>query len=57
MRGFVSMLGNKGGEKVESSKNASGERTYQISKLPAHHCFARTRASFPPPVRPWKQLL
>ena len=56
MRGFVSMLGSKGGERVESSKNASGERAYQIPKLPAHY-FARTRASFPPPVRPWEQLL
>lgn len=27
VRGFVSILGSKGGEKVESSKNASGERT------------------------------
>ena len=27
VRGFVSILGNKGGEKIESSKNAAGERT------------------------------
>ena len=26
VRGFVSILGSKGGEKVESSKNAAGER-------------------------------
>jgi hypothetical protein len=32
IRGFVSILGKKGGEKVESSKNASGERTYRIAK-------------------------
>jgi hypothetical protein len=32
VRGFVSILGSKGGEKVESSKNASGERTYRIAK-------------------------
>jgi hypothetical protein len=30
VRGFVSILGNKGGEKIESSKNAAGERTYRI---------------------------
>ena len=27
VRGFVSILGSKGGEKIESSKNAAGERT------------------------------
>ena len=27
VRGFVSILGSKGGEKVESSKNATGERS------------------------------
>jgi hypothetical protein len=32
VRGFVSILGNKGGEKVASSKNAAGERTYKIPK-------------------------
>src|SRR5262249_9312609 len=32
VRGFVSILGSKGGEKVESSKNASGDRTYRIAK-------------------------
>jgi hypothetical protein len=31
-RGFVSILGNKGGETIESSKNAAGERTYKIAK-------------------------
>jgi hypothetical protein len=31
VRGFVSILG-KGGEKIESSKNAAGERTYKIGK-------------------------
>ena len=30
VRGFVSILGKKGGEKIESSKNAAGERTYKI---------------------------
>jgi uncharacterized protein DUF3489 len=30
VRGFVSILGNKGGEKIESSKNAEGDRTYKI---------------------------
>src|SRR5712675_51318 len=28
VRGFVSILGSKGGEKIGSSKNAAGERTY-----------------------------
>lgn len=32
VRGFVSILGCKGGEKIESSKNAAGERTYKIGK-------------------------
>jgi hypothetical protein len=32
VRGFVSVLGSKGGEKIESSKNAAGERTYKIGK-------------------------
>ena len=30
VRGFVSILGSKGGEKVESSKSGDGERTYKI---------------------------
>jgi Protein of unknown function (DUF3489) len=32
IRGFVSILGSKGGETIESSKSASGERTYRITK-------------------------
>jgi Protein of unknown function (DUF3489) len=32
VRGFVSILGSKGGEKIASSKNAAGERTYKIGK-------------------------
>jgi len=32
VRGFVSLLGSKGGEKIESLKNAAGERNYRISK-------------------------
>ena len=32
VRGFVSILGSKGGQRIESSKNASGERTYKIMK-------------------------
>ena len=32
VRGFVSILGSKGGEKIESDKNAAGERTYRIAK-------------------------
>jgi transcriptional regulator len=32
IRGFVSILSSKGGEKIESAKNAAGERTYNIGK-------------------------
>jgi hypothetical protein len=32
VRGFVSILGSKGGEKIESSKSSAGERTYKIGK-------------------------
>jgi hypothetical protein len=32
VRGFVSILGKTGGEKIESSKSAEGERTYKIAK-------------------------
>jgi hypothetical protein len=32
IRGFVSILGSKGGEKIESATNAAGERTYRIPK-------------------------
>jgi hypothetical protein len=32
VRGFGSILGRKGGDKIESSKNAAGERTYKIEK-------------------------
>jgi hypothetical protein len=32
VRGFVSVLGSKGGERIESSKNDAGERTYKIGK-------------------------
>jgi len=32
VRGFVSILGSKGGEKIESSKNDAGERSYRIAK-------------------------
>lgn len=32
VRGFVGILGSKGGEKIESSKNAAGERAYKITK-------------------------
>ena len=30
VRGFVSILGSKGGAKIESSKSADGERTHKI---------------------------
>jgi uncharacterized protein DUF3489 len=32
VRGFISILGRKGGEKIESSKSDAGERTYRIAK-------------------------
>jgi Protein of unknown function (DUF3489) len=32
VRGFVSILGSKGGKSIESSKNAAGDRTYKIAK-------------------------
>lgn len=32
VRGFVSLLGSKGGLKIESSKNTAGERSYRIAK-------------------------
>jgi hypothetical protein len=32
VRGLVSILGSKGGQKIESSKNVAGERTYRIAK-------------------------
>jgi hypothetical protein len=32
VRGMVSILGSKGGVHIESSKNASGERTYRVTK-------------------------
>jgi hypothetical protein len=32
VRGFVSILGSKGGQSIESTKNAGGERTYKITK-------------------------
>ena len=31
IRGFVSILGSKGGVKIESSKNTTGERLYKIA--------------------------
>jgi hypothetical protein len=30
--GFISILGKKGGEKIESAKSADAERTYKIPK-------------------------
>jgi outer membrane biosynthesis protein TonB len=32
VRGFVSILGKKGAEKIESSKSAAGERVYKMAK-------------------------
>lgn len=35
VRGFVIILASKGGEKIESSKNSQGERTYARRRCPA----------------------
>jgi Protein of unknown function (DUF3489) len=32
VRGFVSILGRKGGKSIESSKNAARERTYKVPR-------------------------
>ena len=32
IRGFVSLLGSKGGLTIESTKNAAGERCYRVAK-------------------------
>ena len=32
VRGFVSLLGSKGGLKIESAKNSAGERMYRVAK-------------------------
>jgi hypothetical protein len=32
VRGFVSILGSKGGEKIESSKNQGSDRVYRIAR-------------------------
>ena len=32
VRGFDSIIGSKGGEKIESSRNGAGERRYRIAK-------------------------
>jgi hypothetical protein len=32
VRGFMSLLGSKGGEKIESVKDASGQRVYRMAK-------------------------
>jgi hypothetical protein len=32
VRGFVSILGSKGGQRIDSSKNPTGERSYHIAK-------------------------
>jgi hypothetical protein len=34
VRGFVSTLGSKGSEKIESSRSESGERTYRLCGAP-----------------------
>jgi hypothetical protein len=42
VRGFVSILGSKGGEKIESSKKRRGRANVphcQVAALPLSHCF------------------
>lgn len=36
VRGFVSIFGSKGGEKIDSSTSADGERTYKIASTTQH---------------------
>jgi Protein of unknown function (DUF3489) len=43
VRGFVSILGSKRGEQIESSKNAVGERTYKIASSAPAPAFCRRR--------------
>ena len=38
VRGFVSILGGKGGQKIESAKNAAGERSYQPMSVAIDVC-------------------
>jgi hypothetical protein len=52
IRGFVSILGSNGGEKVESSKNAAGG-----AQLPHHEVVARPFLPTPLPVRAGAALL
>ncbi|HXP88672.1 MAG TPA: DUF3489 domain-containing protein [Bryobacteraceae bacterium] len=51
IRGFVSLLGSKGGLKIESTKNAAGERSCRIAKYPA-----RANKPFPPNAAPGSSL-
>ena len=48
-RGFVSILGSKGGETIESSKNAAGERTLPHRQITSSHG-ASSNADFPVPA-------
>ena len=48
VRAFVSILGSKGREKIESSKNATGERTYKIENR-----FRQPVVQTPPRPRAW----
>ena len=47
VRGFVSILGSKGGEKIESSKNAAGERTYKSQSSPPRFVSPQRRVALP----------
>jgi hypothetical protein len=48
VRGFVSILGSKGGEKIESSKNAAGERTYKIGEIASGKSSSKRRLGHAP---------
>ena len=32
VRGFVSIVGHRGGAQIESTKNSAGERTYKMAR-------------------------
>ena len=47
VRGFVSILGSKGGEKIESSKNAAGERPTRSGSKTDNHPVDAALGSLP----------
>jgi hypothetical protein len=51
VRGFVSILGSKNGEKIESTKNAARERSYRSQSGEPAMSSAPTPRPFPVPAR------